>query len=472
MQEHDEQEFSEKYEIEKYEIDKQDIDEQAIELFDLPEDERAEHKTQDAPSSRTPTRRISLGPRYTPRQRRRQAIITGSIVVIALIVLLVSALPMQTFITQLTTPALMAGPDLFYFPQLPSWGSFTLDGRTLTSTPTVDSGPPVQLSYGTHTLVWRGEPFTPLQCILVVPPVANRQTCNTRDAGSNEYTRDASMISFPVGLSLQQLSPEERTALTNTLQNALNELQSSTTVLPGERYSYNQDGQVYTAREPLQATQSFLLDTDTSTPAACQGPRFGPGCSLDSSDCRLICSVNWPTNAHDPSTLGWHVAVVVRQTWDYSAPGKLSQPLQKATHTPGNERLVTFQIKRVQHRWHAAFHPQGASPFDDPNCIAVVGQITSSDKYRQLDETQQRITWTYSSGQNRASGCLATGTVHNGTTLDLPTSANSTAYLLYRFNQLQASNDLGHQLWPYLPLADKTLQQVASQIASHPAFVS
>lgn len=467
MQEHDEQNFSD-----KHEIDEQDIGEQAIEIFDLPGDERAENKTQDAPSSRARTRRISLGPRYTLRQRRRQAIITGSIVVIALVVFLVSALPVQTFFTQLTTPALLSGPDLFYFPQLPSWGSFTLDGRPLTSTPTVDSGPPVQLSHGTHTLVWRGEPFTPLQCILVVPPVAGRQTCNTRDAGSNEYTRDASMISFPVGLSLQQLSSKERTALTNTLQNALNELQSSTNVLPGERYSYNQDGQVYIAREPLRATQSFQLDTDAAAPAACQGPRFGPGCSLDGSDCRLICSVNWPTNAHNPATLGWHVAVVVRQNWDYTATEKSSQILQKGASTLGDERLVTFQIKREQHRWHAAFHPQGASPFDDPNCIAVVGQITSSSRYLQLDETQQRITWTYSSGQNRASGCLATGTVHSGATLDLPTSANSTVYLLYRFNQLQTSNDLSRQLWPYLPQTDKAVQQVAAQIASHPAFVS
>ncbi len=462
MQEHDRQEF----------LGDQDIDEQAIEIFDLPGKGQAENKTQEAQSGSVRTRRIVWGPRYTLRQRKRQAIITSAIVVIALGIFLVSALPIQTFITQLTTPPLMSGPDLFYFPQLPSWGSFTLDGRRLTNTPTVDSGPPVQLAHGRHTLVWRGEPFAPLQCTLVVPPVADRQTCNTRDAGSNEYTKDASMISFPVGLSLQQLSSEERTALTKTLQHVLNELESSTTVRPGERYSYSQDGQVYTAREPLRATQSFLLDTDTSTPAACQGPRFGPGCSLDGSDCRLICSVNWPTNAHDAATLGWHVAVVVRQNWDYVVEGKSPQTLQKGANTIGDERLVTFQIKREQHRWQAAFHPQGASPFDDPNCIAVVGQITSSDKYLQLDETQQRITWTYSSGQNRASGCLATGTVHSGATLDLPTSANSTAYLLYRFNQLQASNDLGHQLWPYLPVADKEVQQVAVQIASHPAFVS
>ncbi len=459
MQEHDHQKFS---------------DEREIEIFDLPEDDRPEKKTQDASPTRAHARKISLSPRHTLLQRRRQAIITGSIALTALIVFLVSTLPVQTLFKQLTSqePARLSGPDLFYFPQLPSWGAFTLDGRPLTSTPTVDSGPPVELPHGTHTLVWHGEPFSSLQCTLVVLPSSDRQTCNTHDAGSNQYTKDASMISFPVGLSLQQLPQRERAALTRTLQNALNELESNTTVQPGERYSYSQDGQVYTAHEQLQATQSFLLDTNTSTPAACQGPRFGPGCSQDRSDCRLICSINWPTNASDPRTQGWHVAVVVRQHWDYAQPGKPSLSMPKETDTHGDQRLVTFQITRVQHQWRAAFHPQGASPFDDPNCIAVVGQITSSDKYLQLDETQQRITWTYSSAQNRASGCLATGTLHSGTTLELPTSGDSNTYLLYRFNQLQAANNLAHQLWPMLHQADKQTQDIALQIADHAVFVS
>jgi hypothetical protein len=163
---------------------------------------------------------------------------------------------------------------------------------------------------------------------------------------------------------------------------------------------------------------------------------------------------------------------VVRQTWDYAPLGKPSPSIQKGTDTRGDQYLVTLQITRVQHQWRATFHPQGASPFDDPNCIAVVGQITSSDKYQQLVETQQRITWTYSSGQNRASGCLATGTLHSGTTLDFPASGDANAYLLYRFNQLQATNNLGHQLWPVLPLADKHTQNIALQIADHSVFVS
>jgi hypothetical protein len=463
MYEHDHQEFS----------DEQPIDEHEIEIFDLPEDNQPEKKIQHASSNRTHpharARKISLGPRLTLRQRRRQAIITGIIMLTALIIFLVSILPVQTLFKQLTSPSLMSGPNLFYFPQLPSWGTFTLDGRRLTSTPTVDSGPPVQLSEGTHTLVWRGEPFVPLQCTLVVPSFSERQTCSVRDAGSNEYTRDASMISFPIGLSLQQLPQNERTALTRTLQNVLDELQSSSIVQPGERYSYSLDGQVYTARNQLRAFQSFDLDTDADAPAECMGPRFGSGCSLDGTDCRLLCSVSWPTKASDPATQGWHVVAVVDQTWEYSDVGQsfLTQP-----NAPGDQHQVTFQITRVQHQWRAAFHPQGASPFDDPNCIGVVGQITSSPKYLQLDETQQRITWTYSSGPNRASGCLATGTVHSGTTLDLPTSANSTAYLLYRFDQLQAANEPARQLWPMLPLADKHTQDIASQIATHPAFVS
>jgi hypothetical protein len=455
MHEHDHQDFS----------DEQTINEREIEIVDLPEDNQPQRKTQH--TSPAPARKISLGPRLTWQQRRRQLIITASIVLTTLLIFMVSISPVQTLFQQLTTQHLMSGSNLFYFPQLPSWGFFTLDGRQLTSAPTVDSGPPVQLSIGTHTLLWRGEPFTPLQCTLVVPSYPGRQTCNVRDAGSNEYTRDAAMISFPIGLSLQQLPQSERTALTRTLQNVLDELQSSSIVQPGERYSYSLDGQSYIAREQLRAFQSFYLDTDTDTPAACTGPRFGSGCSLDSSDCRLLCSLNWPINASDPSTRGWHVVAVVRQNWEYSRDEQLVH-----ADVPGDQHQVTFQITRVQHQWHAAFHPQGASPFDDPNCIGVVGQITSSEKYLQLDETQQRITWTYLSEQNRANGCLAIGTLHSGTGLDLPTSPDSRGYLLYRFDQLQAANDFAHQLWPMLPLADKQTQDLASHIETHPTFVS
>jgi hypothetical protein len=126
----------------------------------------------------------------------------------------------------------------------------------------------------------------------------------------------------------------------------------------------------------------------------------------------------------------------------------------------------------VQKQWHAAFHPQGASPFDDPNCIGLVGQITSFGEYQQLEETQQRITWSFSSGSNRASGCLATGSVQGGTSLQLPASSGNNVYLLYRFNQLQAASEPAHLLWPTLPFADKHVQDVAVQIANHAVFVS
>lgn len=442
-------------------------DEQEIEISDLPADNRN--------SQAKNVRKISLAARYTPQQRKRQVIITSSIVLVALVVFLVSIFPVQAIFSQLlssNTKRQLSGDDLFYFPELPSWGMFTLDGKPLKAAPTTDSGPPLQLARGKHTLTWRGEPFSQLQCTLIVPPIPDQQTCSTRASGANEYTKGAWTIDFQQNLSLEQLPPTERTALTVSLQDTLNKLTASDIVQPGEQYSYQQNGRVYTAHQLLRATQRFLLDTDVSAPPDCKAPRSGVGCSWGMGDCRLICTLNWPTRAGDPSTRGWHVAAVVRQTWNYAPLSGHKQAAQQNMNTQGDQYLVTFQITRDHNQWHAAFHPQGASPFDDPNCIGLVGQITSSDIYQELDETQQRITWTFSSASNRASGCLATGTLDGGTSLQVSASANKNVFLLYRFNRLQTVDDLAHQLWPTLPQADRHTQEVAMQIANHAAFVS
>jgi hypothetical protein len=447
-------------------------DEQEIEISDLSEEYKAGKERRDAG---TKARKISLSSRYTPQQKRRRTIITASIILVVLGIFLVNVFPIQTLLTKLLPSdkkQMLSGDNLFYFPEFPSWGAFTLDGRTLQSAPTTDSGPPAAIPRGTHVLQWRGEPFAPLQCRLVVPPVVEQQNdCIIRPGGANEYTKDAWIIAFPESPSLEQLPQSEQTALKHVLQNLLDKLESSETVRVGEQYSYQQNGHVFTAKQPLQATQRFVLDTDTSTMGECKGPRFGTECTNGGrSDCRLICTLNWPTRVGDTTMMGWHVAAVVRQNWEYTLFNK--QESQPGVDTLGDQYLVTFQVTRVQKQWHAAFHPQGASPFDDPNCIGLVGQITSFGEYQQLEETQQRITWSFSSGSNRASGCLATGSVQGGTSLQLPASSGNNVYLLYRFNQLQAASEPAHLLWPTLPFADKHVQDVAVQIANHAVFVS
>src|SRR6266581_1623903 len=80
-------------------------DEQAIEISDLPEDDHV-LKAQNSPTAnvRKNIRKISLGTRYTPQQRRRRAIISGSITLLVLIVFLISVFPVQTLVKQFITP--------------------------------------------------------------------------------------------------------------------------------------------------------------------------------------------------------------------------------------------------------------------------------------------------------------------------------------------------------------------------------
>jgi len=442
-------------------------DEQEIEMSDLSEEYKPDKERHDAATN---ARKISLASRYTPQQRRRRTIITGAIMLIVLSVFLVSMFPVQTLLTNLlpsNKKQALSGDNLFYFPEFPSWGAFMLDGQPLKSTPATDSGPPIAITRGTHMLQWRGEPFAPLQCELIVPPVVSQlqKNCIVRPGGANEYTKDAWIITFPNSPSLEQLPSSEQAALKQVLQGLLNKLESSETIQAGEQFSYRQNGPAFTAKQPLQATQRFVLDTDISTFGECKGPRFGTDCTNGGrDDCRLVCTLNWPTRVGDASMLGWHVAAVARQNWEYTS--------QAGVNAPGDQYLVTFQVTREHNQWHATFHPQGASPFDDPNCIGLVGLLTSLGEYQELVETQQRITWSFSSSDNRASGCLATGSVEGGTSLQLPASSGSNVYLLYRFDLLQAASEPAHLLWPTLPFADKHVQDVAVQIANHAVFVS
>lgn len=442
---------------------------EVVEIGDLPE---------DSETKASKTKKVSLAPRFSLKQRKRQALLTISIALITLFIFLANAFPLGAVFTLLSksilnpTPQRLSGPDLFYFQSLPSWGSFTIDGRRLAQAPTIDSGPPVKLAPGEHLVEWYAEPFVPLSCTLAVDSSKTKETCRTWTTGANEYTKDASVIEFPSGLSLNQLPNAERQELTRTIQSFLDDLQSSAIVQPGERYAYNQRNKSsFLATKNLRATQRFLLDTNTNEPATCEGPRFGSTCSKGDNDCRLLCTLNWPADKGNPPT-GWNVATVIRPTWEYTPLDGSTLAPDKRIETRGDQYIVTLQVTRTQKSWHVSFHPQGASSFDDPNCIATIGLILSRQSYLTEEKTQQRVTWTFSSGSNRASGCLAEATLHSGATLESPISRTVDARVFYRFGMLVAADDNAHRLWPALPIASKQAQGIAQEIGDKPAFVS
>ncbi len=400
-------------------------------------------------------------------------VITTGVVLLALLTLLGSLPQVQQLIAAripgASGTATALSSDYFYFQNLPSWGTFFFDGKPLTHMPALNDDPPVRLPAGKHVLEWRATPFQTMSCTLLVPSDPGRQTCTVRFSGSNAYVRSASLVSFPQTLSLNQLPSSQRAALLKAAQGLLDTLQSATTVQPGEFYTYNQSVQPRQATKPLTARIRFVLDTDTSRPAQCNGLRFGPACSYAGNDCRNFCTLPWP-QASDAINAGWHAAAIVRPTWTYTdAAGHVIAPPQGMEAT-GDQQFVMLHITWQAGQWHVTFHPQGTSSFDDPNCLSIMGSIMTKPIYTSIP--QQRVTWTFSSVSNRSTGCLAIATLYDGDNLQVAPAQTPAAYVLQRFGVLMAANDTAHRLWPNLPLADDYARGVAQDIVQNAVFIS
>lgn len=452
----------------------ENIDENVIEIADLPGDDGTD---QDHTSEATSTKRILLTRRTPPRQRRRQAALTTSILLGAILILLASSSSIRDLIGSkffptpppLATP-LVSGSDYFYFQVLPSWGTVSLDGRPLARVPMRSDEAPLRLPPGRHYIELRAAPFSPVRCTLVVPPVQGAQTCLTRSIALNGYGRSATLLSFPVEPSLGLLPSSQRQALIQAVQHLLDSLRSTEMVQPGERYAGNYTGAPGSiAKEPLQATLRFLLDTETATPAACQGIRFDHSCFIAGHDCRLFCTIEWPQDSAAPTRPRWDVVAIIRPTWEYTPTGK--QGIEQGIMTKADQQFVAFRVSWEQGKWDVAFHPEGESSFDDPNCIVTMGTMLTNSAYRHTDQTQQQLSWTFFSGANRASGCVAATLQDNPTGSSLSITSSS-ALLLQRFGVLLAANEIAHQRWPTLPVANNEEQRLAQSIVSHPAFVS
>jgi len=133
----------------------------------------------------------------------------------------------------------------------------------------------------------------------------------------------------------------------------------------------------------------------------------------------------------------------------------------------GDQQFVTFQVSWQQGTWRVTFHPQGQSPFDDPNCITTVSTVVQDPRFHRADQFH----WTFLSSTNRAQGCLAV--MQSGNAVGVaPSSYFSQAALLYRFGVLLTANEIAFQQWPQLPQATQDEQRLAQDILNHPAFVS
>ena len=439
--------------------------------------------------AKTPTsRKISLSPRYSLKQRQRQGIITGSIV-FTLLIILISLLPTRDYIiTRFFPPPSgvaqeTSGDNFFYLQTIPAWGKWYLDGKQLLRVPVFSDEQPLRIPVGKHIISWRAEPFQAASCTLFVPPDPTRQTCRTRLLGENAFAISSNVISLLVAPSIAQLPQAQQRALIQATQGYLDTFRSSESVQPGELYRYNTTSAPRKALQTLQARLHFQLDTDTNAPAMCTGPQLGPACTnaANESDCRLFCTLAWSERNTPDRLYSWDVGVVTRPDWEYIAPGQHTDPQANRKENQGDQQFTTLHITWINNTWHVSSHPQGDSPFDDPNCIAAVGKIPnmlpfgpdagkSSDGLSGGNEGRQVIR-NFASGTNRAMGCVATARIDKiAGPGQQPTVSH--AYFLWRFNVLLAVNDEAHRLWKELPVSGPAGKTIVQQITDHPAFES
>lgn len=417
---------------------------------------------------------------FPPRRRWPKPIaIISFVALVALIVtgsIAVARVVGETVTGTGPTPIATAFPrsDLFYIQQSPPWGSVTIDGHKLDHLPTFGSDKPLQLSPGTHQVVWHADPFPPQHCVIFVPNQHSELSCLGRNAESVRTDSgtgpSAWIITFST--SLVDLPATQRAALVHAAQAALDSLQSIETVQPGERYVDLQANHfVTTAAQPLHATLHFQLDT-TNSYVPCAGALIDQSflCANNGHSCYTFCARL--EIASDTPLRHWDVFGVVHPTWHYTtlAGRTVAQDQPDAPDNSGLEYAVAFYITWDSSKWHVTVSPPNDASSvvsNNPVCAAAQHTIARDSNFISALGTSRTITWKYVSGQRAATGCLAEAIPQPDTTATpgAPLS-QPIAHCLYRFGVLLAVDNVAHRSWPGLPVANAYEKSVAQQLAT------
>lgn len=411
---------------------------------------------------------ISARAGETPSGMRRQGhILTISLIGAILLFILDSTFGISDAILSRAFPPGSIAPasNLFYFQALPFSGTITLDGQRLTHLPSPNTENPLQLTKGVHLVVWKPAPFPTMTCRLSVPPTTGAQNCPTHLISyPNNFTPSALVVTPPRSFSLLMLPPALQQALMIAVQAQLDTLQGSDRVRTGERYQATANpASLQLAIQPLQATLRFVLDTNTSQPAHCQGITLSnsndASCFIGHNDCRSFCTLQWPTSG---AQTYWDVAVIVRAHHTYVS--QAPPHIQKSWET---QQFVALRIAWDGQKWSATFHQQGDSFFDDPGCHALISTLVTDSRYQNTFSNH----WAYISGNNRAQGCVAVLQPNNPAPIASPLT-NAQTILFERFGVLLTASTAAANKWPYLPEASVYERTIAQTILRNPAFVS
>ncbi|HEX6800445.1 MAG TPA: hypothetical protein VF116_22225 [Ktedonobacterales bacterium] len=421
----------------------------------------------DEPERETPPHRLSR------RAKLRRALVAGGAVVLAVVVLAVllpdagasmhAALGIPTPVPTATLPI---GAGTFMIEDTVPWGTLLVDGHLPSlevrqPNEPVGAGPPAPtfvLDHGRHTVEYRAAPFPTLRCVVSVP-AARSDTCLLAQPSPNDpvHAFGAARV-LDLQARPERLPSDSLASLEQTLLAALNANIPPAQVAVGEHY-LGADGAVHVATQPLVASLVYAMNQD-------------PGQALpgDTGACVALCR---SYDADQPpsdlaGTNSWLIAAHLVLTWRFGlANGTVVATNVPAAPVAGDaHELVVLGVRRHGATWDASF-------------IWPTWGIVSDVASRVLAEAIAAITHGqglagYNSSAYAANpaseGCLLTEARQTVETVGgdyVP--VGPTAFVLYRFGVLLAANDLAHQIFPSLPLADALERALARSLAPQSA---
>ena len=205
-----------------------------------------------------------------------------------------------------------------------------------------------------HRIIWQAPPFLSRTCIISVPPLAS-ELCNYESSNNPTDPTATRLITF--NASLADLPGAQQTAMKQAIQGALNTLQSTASVQPGEHYLYappNSSATGKVATQPLNATLSLHLDANPASQKAC--PNYGDTCTFEGQNCLQLCSSPYGTPVKGVQ-LGWNVIALFYPTWTYTTQsGQVVAQNQPDTNDPvaGEDHSIPLSLTWNGAKWHAS----------------------------------------------------------------------------------------------------------------------
>ncbi len=397
----------------------------------------------------------------TPRQRIMRLVI---IVVAPLLVLLIvlgtnPALRagLGSIIRGGTSAAAIPSNDLFYLLPNPPGVDVLLDGRILAHPPAPDNPHPLKLAAGNHTFAWRSHmlPFKPLQCTVSVPhlsandcPIVQTSTLPIQLAN-----RPGAIIGMQE--SLDTLEPQDTQQLASTIQAALDAIESTTTVQPGEAYTAsNIERSPTIAQEPLRAIRQYQFVYNTGYPEPCILGQPAIPCRFPGQDCNSLCTVEQPPASITGSGGVWIAAAFVSTTWAYFTADDQVIALQVA-ETFGLQ-LAVLRITHDAGKWHVSAvvgHTPGLDAADDMICDPARYALSQTSSWSfMVTDPPPGTEVHFVSGPTPTDGCV------------IEIDYGGPALFLQRFGVLLAVNNAAQNPVDNLPMADATEQAIARQL--------